>query len=146
MSAAIRSAGTQSPHWRTPRTFRQVRPSTCLLPLLHCVHDRLDGAGHVVQAVAQLDHFRGIGVVEQVQSLLLQPGDTLTLASRLGMTSRTLARRLGSRGRYCQDVKDQVRLDKVTQLLRHTQMSVNGIAEATGFRSVRRFRNFFTRH
>jgi AraC-like DNA-binding protein len=89
------------------------------------------------------------GIVEQVKSLLLQQGEALTmrdLASRLGMTSRTLARRLGSQGRSYQDVKDQVRLDKATQLLRHTQMSVSGIAEATGFRSVRRFRNFFTRH
>ena len=89
------------------------------------------------------------GIVEQVKSLLLQQGDTLTmrdLAARLGMTSRTLARRLGAQGMSYQAVKDQVRLDKATQLLRHTQMPVNGIAEATGFRSVRRFRDFFSRH
>jgi methylphosphotriester-DNA--protein-cysteine methyltransferase len=89
------------------------------------------------------------GISDQIRTLLQQQDDALTMcevASRLGMTSRTLVRRLAVDGLVYQDVKDQVRLDKAAHLLRRTRMSVEAVAEATGFRSVRRFRDFFARH
>ena len=89
------------------------------------------------------------GVAEQVSALLLQHGEALTMgevAARLGTTARTLARRLETQGLTYRDLKDEARLTRAAQLLQHTRMSVDAVAEATGFRSTRRFRDFFARH
>jgi len=89
------------------------------------------------------------GVAEQVSALLLQHGEALTMgevAARLGTTARTLARRLETQGLSYRELKDEARLTRAAQLLQHTRMSVDAVAEATGFRSTRRFRDFFVRH
>lgn len=89
------------------------------------------------------------GIPDQVRTVLQQQDEALSMcevAARLGMSSRTLARRLSAHGLAYQDVKDRLRLDKAAQLLRQTRLTVDAVAEATGFRSVRRFRDFFARH
>ncbi len=89
------------------------------------------------------------GVVEQVRSLLTQFGIDSTIcevAKHLGMTSRTLSRHLEQECSAFRQLKDEARIARSQQLLHHTRMPIEQIAEATGFRSVRRFREFFVRH
>ena len=89
------------------------------------------------------------GVVDEVRSILMQHSESTTmaeLARRLGMTSRTLARHLQQEGTSYRELKDEVRVIHARQLLTSTSMSIEQIADAIGFRSTRRFRDFFSRH
>lgn len=95
---------------------------------------------------AELD--RQGGIVEQVKALLQQQGDAISMediAARMAMTSRTLSRHLARESQSFQALKDEVRLEKSMQLLKHTGLPIEAIADATGFRSTRRFRDFFSR-
>ncbi len=89
------------------------------------------------------------GVVDEVRSILMQHSESTTmaeLAQRLGMTSRTLARHLQHEGTSYRELKDEVRVNHARQLLSNTGMSIEQVADAIGFRSTRRFRDFFSRH
>ena len=88
------------------------------------------------------------GIVDRVRALLIQKGYNTTMedvASILGMTTRTLARHLEQSTKSFQALKDEVRLDRAQQLLRHTSLPIEKIADAIGFRSTKRFRDFFAR-
>ena len=89
------------------------------------------------------------GIVDEVRSMLMQHSDNLTMAQvaqRLGMTSRTLGRHLQQQGTSYRELKNEVRLIQARQLLSSTSMTIEQIAEAIGFSSTRRFRDFFSRH
>ena len=89
------------------------------------------------------------GVVDEARSILMQHSDSITMtevAQRLGMTSRTLGRHLHEHDTSYRALKDEVRLIQARQLLSSTHMTVEQIADAIGFRSTRRFRDFFSRH
>ncbi len=92
---------------------------------------------------------REAGIVERVKSTLTRTesnGTLETIASDLGITSRTLSRQLEEAGYSFRQLKDEARISRSIQLLDHTNMPVEQVAQATGFRSVRRFREFFLKH
>ncbi len=55
------------------------------------------------------------------------------IARQLGMSRRTLHRRLEDVGLHFQNVLDQTRLQFTQQLLAHTQLSVSSISKITGY-------------
>lgn len=66
-------------------------------------------------------------------------------ASALGMSERTLRRRLRTLELCYQDLVSQVRYEYSTYLLKHTTLSVKRISILTGFKDARSFRRAFVR-
>jgi AraC-like DNA-binding protein len=87
------------------------------------------------QATSVSDQLRRL-FVESVQGPLPSLDRT---ARRLGMSGRTLARRLDEEGTSFQGVLDEVRRDLATRYLSQGRLSVSEVAYLTGFRSVSAF-------
>lgn len=99
------------------------------------------------QMLADLHH--RTGVVGRLATLLLQrPGRfprVAAAAAELGMTTRTLHRRLKAEGSTYQQVLDTVRCQLATDYLQRTPMTVEDIAHALGFSDAANFRHAFKR-
>lgn len=61
------------------------------------------------------------------------PASAAQVARRLGLSARTLQRRLAEEGTTLSCVSDEVRRDEITRLLRDTDLPVAEIAARTGF-------------
>ncbi|MFC4343800.1 AraC family transcriptional regulator [Cupriavidus numazuensis] len=80
--------------------------------------------------------------------LVNQPGrfeNVDGLAERMGVSVRTLYRRLSAEGTSYQAIVDDVRLRLARQYLEHTSMTIEQIAERLGFSDASNFRKAFKR-
>ena len=66
------------------------------------------------------------------------------VARRLGMSVRTLQRRLGEEGTSFREIRDSVRLSRARRLLTEARLSISEVAERLGFADVSAFDNAFT--
>lgn len=67
------------------------------------------------------------------------------IASRLGMSARTLQRRLSDRGHPFQSLVDDARRELAQRLLRQTEYSLADVAFLTGFSEQSAFNRAFRR-
>lgn len=74
---------------------------------------------------------------------LPQPATADSAADALGVSTRTLHRRLADEGTSFQRVKDDFRRDRALQLLTRSQAPINHISEALGFDSTASFHRAF---
>jgi len=119
--------------------------------------DRRPGLGntvtyaHVREICDQLleDLQRRTGVVGRVRHLLLtrlmQEMSLDDVASELGISDRTLRRRLTERGTSYRQIVDDLRREVAVKYLRDTDMTVEDIAFALGFNDASNFRRAFRR-
>lgn len=86
---------------------------------------------------------------EHVRTLLVENLPTYpcidAVAERMGLTSRTLARRLKQENTSFTDLLNQIRSEVATYLLRATRLSTDDIAESLGFADTNNFRQAFLR-
>lgn len=86
------------------------------------------------------------GKVYQALRFLSGPGAGMqAVASTLKMTDRTLRRHLADEGTSFSTIVDQVRCSLATQQLQRPELSVEEVAEMTGFSDPANFRRAFTR-
>jgi AraC-like DNA-binding protein len=119
--------------------------------------DRRPGLGNALTYAAVLevcDRFvdelrRRAGVVGNVRHLLLtnlmQNLSLRDVARELGMSVRTLRRRLADQGASYRQLTDELRRDVAINYLRETDMTVEDIAYALGFSDAANFRQAFRR-
>lgn len=92
---------------------------------------------------------QGVGVAGQVRHLLLvnlmQPMPFEDVAKQIGMSGRTLRRRLADEGRTFRGVLDALRRDLALRHLQDRGRSVEEIAFALGFSDAANFRHAFRR-
>ena len=109
---------------------------------------------HLLQTL--LDHATGIlsdlhhnqPLVIQVKNLLRltireQAPSSSLIAKKLGMSSRTLQRRLGEEGVQYKDLLNEVRLDMALHYLQNTALSLDNIAYELGYAEARSFYRSF---
>lgn len=65
------------------------------------------------------------------------------MATRLGMSARTLQRRLTELGRHYQEIVDEVRTSLAVEFLSQTSMSVEEVGQRIGFSEASNFRKAF---
>jgi len=82
-------------------------------------------------------------VAEQLRRRLSRPPTRSAVAAALGLTARTLARRLSAEGTTFQEVIDQVRFEAAQGLL--PERSVAEVSERLGFADARSFQRAFRR-
>ena len=103
---------------------------------------------HLDDALTQLPQADDLGrrVRDEVAQALSEGVPTLPrMAERLGMSSRTLQRRLADAGLSYRDLVDETRKDLADRLLRRTDYALADIAFLTGFSEQSAFHRAFTR-
>jgi AraC-like DNA-binding protein len=89
------------------------------------------------------------GLAGQVRTLLITNGFRIlgldAAADRLGVTERSLRRRLAAEGTSFRAVHDEVQLQAAIAYLRDTTLTVEAIAEAMGYSEAANFRRAFRR-
>lgn len=85
----------------------------------------------------------------QVQQLLLRDSATLLgaarIAERLGLSERTLQRRLAEEGQSLQALNDGIKQRLAERLLRESRMDLQGIAQCLGYAEAASFSRAFQR-
>lgn len=112
---------------------------------------RADPATHAVAVAACRDMVAGgeqpNDVVQTVETMLRDSlRDPLTMAQvakRLGVTERTLRRRLSAGGQQFIALRDKVRSERARYLVRETAMPIHAIATEVGFTDPREFRRAY---
>jgi AraC-like DNA-binding protein len=69
-----------------------------------------------------------------------------SLASQLGMSGRSLHRKLEEEGSGFREILDAVRSDMARELLQDNSLSVDDVAEKLGFQESQSFIRWFRRH
>jgi AraC-like DNA-binding protein len=87
-------------------------------------------------------------MTDQVKNLLRlmlkqQPPSSEVIAEKLGISSRTLQRKLGEEGTHYKDVLNELRLELALYFLRNTDLSLENIAYELGYRESRSFYRSF---
>lgn len=99
---------------------------------------------HANQLITQLSN---PDISQQVSDLIQQMMPNIPkpeqIAKQLGLTERTLQRRLQQQNTHYQALLDKIRLREAKQLLSHTQSTIEQTALAIGFHDVRSFRRRF---
>src|SRR5262249_55621223 len=89
------------------------------------------------------------GVAGRVRALLLsdlqRPPGAGVIAARLGMSERTLRRRLDREKHTYRDMLNELRRMLAIQYVRDTGMNIEDIAAVVGFADAANFRNAFRR-
>ena len=75
----------------------------------------------------------------------MQPTSFLQVAQELGMSSRTLRRRLAEAQTSFRQLIDELRRDTALKYLRETEMTVEDVSYALGFSDSANFRHAFRR-
>lgn len=132
-------AGVNEAHY--PSHYLQFRIPThdpavheVLEPISNMLIQKLSGATGIVSAV-RLALRENPGVFPSIE----------TVAERLGMSSRTLSRRLRENQTNFQSLLDEARHAVAEDRLLHSKMSIQQIAEACGFRDAQNFAQAFKR-
>ena len=103
----------------------------------------------LLQAQAELDAaLAAQGLSQRVRAVMVEHlalGEVrlATVAAVLGLSARTLQRRLGEQGERFADLLDAVRLDQARRLLSHTDWPVQDIASRLGFTDPGSFSHAF---
>ncbi|MCT2530629.1 AraC family transcriptional regulator [SAR92 clade bacterium H921] len=101
---------------------------------------------HATALLAGLD--KNQTVANQVKNILRlmlkqQAPTSQIIAQRLGMSSRTLQRKLGEEGTHYQDVLNELRLELALYFLKNTALSLDSIAYELGYAEARSFYRSF---
>ncbi|WP_286267323.1 AraC family transcriptional regulator [Thalassotalea atypica] len=91
-----------------------------------------------------------LDVIRQIKDILANTPNAQfptqqELAMQLGMSVRTLQRKLNNENQSYMTIKDTVRQRKATFYLEHTEKSINEVAEKCGFSEIASFTRAFTR-
>ena len=101
---------------------------------------------HATRLLAEItQHHR---VSDQVKSLLRlmlkqQTPSSTVIAEKLGMSSRTLQRKLGEEGTHYKNVLNELRLELALYYLKHTELNLESIAYELGYAEARSFYRSF---
>jgi AraC-like DNA-binding protein len=101
---------------------------------------------HATALLADLD--KNQTVANQVKNILRlmlkqQAPSSQIIAEKLGMSSRTLQRKLGEEGTHYQDVLNELRLELALYFLKNTALSLDSIAYELGYAEARSFYRSF---
>lgn len=101
---------------------------------------------HATRLLAELNHSQL--VTDQVKNLLRlmirqQAPSSAVIAEKLGMSSRTLQRRLGEEGSHYKDVLNELRLELALYFLKNTELGLESIAYELGYAEARSFYRSF---
>ncbi|HEY2662066.1 MAG TPA: AraC family transcriptional regulator [Caulobacteraceae bacterium] len=119
--------------------------------------DRRPGLGNAVtysqvreicdRLLDELQRFAGIvgGVRQLLLSRLMRDMSLKDIAGELGVSVRTLRRRLADRGTSYRQIIDDLRREVAIKYLRDTHMTVEDVAFALGFNDAANFRRAFRR-
>jgi len=101
---------------------------------------------HASQLVAEMDHDQSMtDQVKNLLRLLLKeqvPSSTL-IAEKLGMSSRTLQRKLSDENTHYKDVLNELRLELALHYLENTELPLESIAHELGYAEARSFYRSF---
>jgi AraC-like DNA-binding protein len=121
----------------------------------HWMQRRIEGAdpgvrAFLARAFRTAEKIAALGFAEQVRSVLHQEvlGGTVTaavVAERLGISERTLRRRLAEESTNLQRLIDETRFELARHLLRNTRLSVAEIAGALRYADANVFSRAFSR-
>ena len=97
---------------------------------------------HASQLVAELDHNQSM--TDQVKNLLRlllkeQVPSSTVIADKLGMSSRTLQRKLSDENTHYKDVLNELRLELALHFLENTELPLESIAYELGYAEARSF-------
>jgi len=101
---------------------------------------------HATQLLAGLDKNQTVSnQVKNILRLMLkqQAPSSQMIAEKLGMSSRTLQRKLGEEGTHYQDVLNELRLELALYFLKNTALSLESIAFELGYAEARSFYRSF---
>lgn len=103
-------------------------------------------AGHLLQRRGQVDSLAD--VVARLLRSMLQEGMPMraAVAGQLGLSERSLHRRLGEQGTNYREILDAVRRDVTVEKLRNGRASVVSIAAELGFSTHQAFLRWFRQH
>lgn len=103
-------------------------------------------SGRVAAVEARLDQGLVGRVRDLLQALIFLPDASGSIvASRLGMSLRTLKRRLHEQGAHLQALRDEARADAACQLLEYTEKSAGEVAVILGYADAAAFTRAFRR-
>lgn len=102
--------------------------------------------GHATQAMAIIDKYQPVSV--QVKNILIlilkqRTPSSETIARQLGMSNRTLQRKLKEEGLSYKEVLNELRLELALHYLEHTELTVETIADELGYMEIRSFHRGF---
>lgn len=101
---------------------------------------------HATQLLAGLDKNQTVSnqVKNRLRLMLKQQApSSQMIAEKLGMSSRTLQRKLGEEGTHYQDVLNELRLELALYFLKNTALSLESIAFELGYAEARSFYRSF---
>lgn len=103
-------------------------------------------AERVAAVEAKLDRDLVGRVRDLMQTLIFLPdANSSIVANRLGMSLRTLKRRLSDQGTGLQAIRDEVRAEAACQLLQYTEKSAGEVAMILGYADASAFTRAFRR-
>lgn len=153
--ARPKATAEQDAHFRCPLLYGSTRDALVVLPADLDAPNRLGDAGisdffdsHLDQALGQIKDPASLSrdVLDQIGGALSEGVPTLGyVAAQLGMSSRTLQRRLSEAGLAYQDLVTEARQNLGTQLLSRTDYALAEIAFLTGFSDQSTFTRAFKR-
>lgn len=101
---------------------------------------------HATELLAGLDKHQTVSnQVKNILRLMLkqQAPSSQMIAEQLGMSSRTLQRKLSEEGTHYQDVLNELRLELALYFLKNTALSLDSIAYELGYAEARSFYRSF---
>ena len=130
-----------------PASGVRIREDTLDLPLPQANEKLLEMLlKHATQLLAEITHNQR--VTDQVKNLLrlmlgTQTPSSAMIAEKLGISSRTLQRKLGEEGTQYKDVLNDLRLELALYFLKNTDLSLEAIAHELGYSEGRSFYRSF---
>ena len=101
---------------------------------------------HATQALASLDKHQPVSVqVKNILRLILKQRtpSSETIARQIGMSNRTLQRKLKEEGLSYKEVLNELRLELALYYLEHTELTLDSIADELGYMEIRSFHRGF---
>ena len=116
---------------------------------IHCNYDDVKKHLDIPLSVTNYS-FHELGLIQKVKAILvISPINDFPsqkeLAIKLGMSVRTMQRKLDSENSSYMIIKDDFRHKKALFYLEHTQKSIDAITEKCGFSDITSFKRAFTR-